>query len=192
MLPNVLLSGLNHLLKHEAWARTRLQAFAGQTARFELGAVKLHLHIGEDGLFQPAPDMQTAHVTITLGNDAPIKLLLDKNAALASAHISGAADLAETIGFVFRNLKWDMEADLAKLFGDIAARRLAQQGSRFLQWKKEAALNMARNVADYLLYEKPQLAARPIIEQFKADVLALSPKVETLEQRIAHLEKLNG
>jgi hypothetical protein len=58
----------------------------------------------------------------------PAKLLLDRDALFASVKLSGSADLAECLAFVFRNLGWDIEEDLASVLGDIPARRLALTG----------------------------------------------------------------
>lgn len=62
-----------------------------------------------------------AAVSITLPADAPLRALTDRPALMASAQISGSAEFAECLGFIRRNLHWDVEADVSTLVGDIAA-----------------------------------------------------------------------
>ena len=131
MLPEIGLAGLNHLHSGEDWARSHLMPFSGQTFRIEVGSVALRLAITPEGLFRKQENADIAPaVTLSLPAEVPLRLLggLDeRSSVLASAHISGSADLADCLGFVFRNLRWDVESDLASLVGDMAAHRLARE-----------------------------------------------------------------
>jgi hypothetical protein len=77
-----------------------------------------------------------------LPDDAPL-IRADRSASLFSAAtISGSADLAETLGFVFRNLRWDIEHDLSRVLGDIVPGEPAA-GKGLAQWQLAAARNLA-------------------------------------------------
>ena len=188
MLLGTVLAAINHLLAGEDWARERLSPFAGQTARFEFGALTLPLAISADGLFVAAGRVAPADVTITLPADAPLRLLTDRGSLLSAAQLSGSAQLAENLGFVFRNLRWDVEADLAQFVGDIAAHRLVAVGSRVASWQRQQAVNLAANLAEYFTEENPTIARRDDVADLCAQVAALPPELDRLEARIAALE----
>jgi ubiquinone biosynthesis accessory factor UbiJ len=179
---------INHLLAGEDWARDRLTPFAGQTVRLETGVLARVFEITADGFFASADDEAPITVTIALPADAPLRALIDRPALFAAAQISGSAELAETIGFLFRNLRWDVESDLAGLVGDIAARRLVEGGKRIRQWQAEQATNLAHNLAEYFSEEDPLLARRRDLADFCGEVAALQERFLQIERRIAALE----
>ena len=188
MLLGTALAAINHLLAGEDWARQRLTPFAGQTARLEFGALALPLAISADGLFVAAGRAAPADVTITLPADAPLRALTDRESLFTAAQLSGSAQLAENLGFVFRNLRWDVEADLAQLVGDIAAHRLVAVGSRVASWQRQQAFNLAANLAEYCTEENPTIARRDDVAGFCAQVADLPQQLDRLEARIAALE----
>ena len=188
MLLGTALAAINHLLAGEDWARERLSPFAGQTARLEFGALALPLAISADGLFVAAGRDAPADVTITLPADAPLRALTDRESLFTAARLVGSAQLAENLGFVFRNLRWDVEADLAQLVGDIAAHRLVAVGSRVASWQRQQALNLAANFAEYFTEENPSIARRDDVEDLCAEATRLPDQVARLAARIAALE----
>lgn len=189
MLLPITLKAINHLLSGEDWALHRLQAFAGQTLRIELGRFALPLAIGADGLFvEQKPAEAPAVVTITLPPDTPARLILDRSSVLGSARISGSAELAECLSFVFKNLRWDAEHDLARIVGDIAARRVVDGGRRFASWQATQMTNLAGNVLEFLTTEQPTLVQRADVTGFATSVAKAKDAVEDLEARIAKLE----
>ena len=164
VLPGIFPAALNHLLAGEDWARARLQPFAGQTVRLEAPPLALELTITADGGFAAA-------------------------ALMALAHIRGPADLADSLGFVLRNLHWDVESDLAAFVGDIAAHRLTRLGRRCVDWQRELARNLAENAAEYLVEERPTLVGRRDADRFSHDVGAAAARLAQLERRIDALER---
>jgi ubiquinone biosynthesis protein UbiJ len=189
MLLGAALGIVNHLLAGEGWARERLQPFAGQTARLELGALTLPLAISPHGLFVAGERNLAPSVTITLPADAPLRALTDRPALFASARLSGSAELAECLGFVFRNLRWDVESDLAQVVGDIAAHRLVAGGRQVVRWHQQQATNLAINLAEYFTEEDPAIARRLDLSDFCAEVARLPGELARLEARIAALER---
>ncbi|HXE40320.1 MAG TPA: hypothetical protein VN639_17795, partial [Azonexus sp.] len=115
----LLVSALNHLLQGEHWARERLFPHAGAQVAIIGGPLQLNLCIDEHGLLEASEPSGTPEVTVNLAADTPVRLLLDRSTLFSSVKISGAVDIAESLAFVFRNLRWDAEADLANLVGDV-------------------------------------------------------------------------
>jgi ubiquinone biosynthesis protein UbiJ len=194
MLRQSLVRILNHWLLQETWARTRLEPFAGQTVQLASGALSVSLTITDRGLFERAsPHLTTPSVTISLPADWPQQALAShtsRPAIFALARISGSVDLAEALGFVFRNLRWDVEGDLSLLFGDIAAHRLVKISQRFAAWHLDAAKRLAVNLTEFLVEESPGLARKTDIAAFCTAVDAIRGECDQLENRFQQLERL--
>lgn len=188
MLVDAALGWVNHLLADEDWARERLKAFAGQTVRLELGALTLPLAITASGYFAAGDRNAAASVTLKLPADAPLLALTDRPALRAATQISGAAELAESLGFVFRNLRWDAESDLALLTGDIAARRLLEGGKQLINWHQQQAKNLALGLAEYFTEENPTIARLQDVTTFCLEISSLQGALAELEQRVTSLE----
>lgn len=188
MLVNVALGWVNHLIADENWARERLKAFAGQTVGLELGALSLPIAITTSGYFAAGNRNAAANVTLKLPADAPLLALTDRPALRAATQISGAAELAESLGFVFRNLRWDAESDLALLTGDIAARRLLEGGKQLINWHQQQAKNLALGLAEYFTEEYPTIARHQDVTIFCREISSLKWDLAELEQRVTSLE----
>ena len=188
MLARPALALVNHLLRGEAWARDRLIGFAGKTALLQFGSGTLLVRIGDEGLLEAGAAGTPATVSITLPGDAPALALTDKASLLSSATISGSADLAETLGFVFRHLRWDIEHDLSQVLGDVLARRSLQFAKHLGQWQLVAARKLATGVSEYLTEENAAIVRRREIEKFSHEVEVLRDDCLRLEKRLAHVE----
>ena len=180
---------VNHLLTGEDWARTRLKSFAGQLVRFELGVTSLLLEITPAGFFRTTQSAVSASVVVSLPADAPLKLVTERASLLAAAQISGSAELAECLGFVLRNLRWDAESDLAQVVGDVAARRLLSGARQLAQWQLDQAKNLALNFAEYFTEEAPMIARQQDVAAFCLEVRQADEALTRLEKRVALLER---
>lgn len=188
MLDLALLQSFNHLLAAAPWAREKLAPFAGKRARLVLGPLPLEFRIAPDGTFESLGTDEPA-VEIVLPATAPLALLQGREAMMRGAHISGAADFAEALGFVLRKLEWDAEEDLSRVVGDIAAHRIARAAGDFAAARAEAGRRLAENVAEYLRYEQPAGVGKPAMRAFAAAVDTLRQDVDTLERRLAALQQ---
>jgi ubiquinone biosynthesis protein UbiJ len=178
---------LNHLLAREDWARQRLQPYNAQTARIEGGPVQLTMTVDELGAFRPGKPDEVAAVTITLPSDAPFRVLSDPSSILGAARITGAASFAETLAFVFRNLRWDYEADLAGIIGDIPAHRISRLLAEGVAWQQSAARKLGMNAAEFATEESGLVTSARELSRFAQDVDQLRDDAARLEKRISRL-----
>lgn len=185
----LVLLALNHVLSAESWAQERLRAHRGAHFRVEAGPFGLQLAIDQQGRFTVAGEASIPDVVLTLPSDAPIRLFLDRDALFSSVKLSGAADIAETLAFVFRNLRWDAEGDLAALVGDIPARRLVKFGRSLAQSLTAAARNAVSNIAEYGVEEAGLVAARRDVDDFGEGVRKLQDDFAALERRVSLLAR---
>lgn len=184
-----LVRGLNHLIDGAPWAAERLRPFAGQQLRIDGAPLPLQLAVTSDGGFAVPDDAGEPAVTITLPADFAVLFVVDREKVFANARLAGSADFAEALAFVFRNLRWDVEADLAGVVGDIAAHRLVRGGQAFAAWQRQAGGNLLANVGEYVIEEKRLVAARDDITAFARDVVELRDDAERLEKRLQRLER---
>lgn len=186
-LDKLLVSALNHLLQAERWARERLRPHAGAQIVIVGGPLRLNLRIDEHGLLVAGEPSGIPEVTVSLAVDTPARLLVDRSSLFASVKIAGSVDIAESLAFVFRHLRWDAEADLARLVGDVPARRLALLGGRLGHQAQDGARRLIDNMAEYAIEDSSLLAAKRDVISFGNAVDQLRDDLVRLEKRIARL-----
>jgi ubiquinone biosynthesis protein UbiJ len=183
---------LNHLLRGASWARDLLAPFAGRTARFETLPLPIQLTVGEDGLVAPAAAEASPAVTVRLTPGLMLRLAARDETAWREVEISGDTEFAAAINQVARNLDWDVEEDLTRIFGDIAGHRMAESGRALRRWGAQALDNTARSFAEYWTEERPLIAGARDIEAFNRAVDELRDGVARLEKRIDNLTRPPG
>lgn len=190
MLERGAVAGLNHLLSQQSWAAERLRPFAGRGVEIRCAPFPaLRLTILENGLLERASAETANALVIKLKPGAlPLLLARDENAR-GQIEIEGPADLAGAVDDLFRNLGWDFEEDLSKVFGDVVAHRLASGGKALAAWQREALQRLAENLAEYWVEERPMLVRPADAERFGRDAGALHDEVARLEKRIERLER---
>lgn len=178
---------INHLLRGATWARDELKRFAGRTARFDLAPLALSLAVQEDGRVVPAATDSLPAVTIRLTPGLLLRLAARDEAAWREIEAAGDADFATAINHVARNLRWDVEEDLSRAFGDIAAHRMAESGRTLRRWGEQALENTGRSFAEYWTEEQPLIAAARDLEAFNRAVDELRDDVARFEKRLENL-----
>lgn len=189
MLAAAFVAFANHLLESAPWARDKLSAHAGKTALFEVFPARLAFAVAADGRLQPAPPEVLPAVTIRLTHLTLLEVLAHSEGAWRKAEVAGDSDFAAVISQVASNLRWDVEEDLSRVVGDIAAHRMAQAGRAAAAWPKQAAVSMAENAAEYLTEEKAVLVTPLQAAEFMREVDELRDAVERLDKRIERLSR---
>lgn len=187
MLEQAAILALNHLLQDAQWARERLAGVAGSSARFTLPGFLLEFTINADGTLAHSSSEQ-CDVAVSIPADALLAAATDFGAVMRKARITGSAELADTLAFVFRNLQWDVEEELSRIVGDIAARRLAEFGRRFAATQKETGARALDNVVEYLRDEQAALVGKASLAGFCDAVDGLRDDLARLEKRLQLLE----
>ena len=189
MLAAAFVAFVNHLLESAPWARDKLSAHAGKTALFDVFPARLALAVAADGRLQPALPEALPAVTIRLTHLTLIEVLADGEEAWRKAEVAGDTDFAAVISQLVSNLRWDVEEDLSRVVGDIAAHRMAQAGRAAAAWPQQAAKSLAENAAEYLTEEKAVLVTPLQAAEFMREVDELRDAVERLDKRIERLSR---
>jgi ubiquinone biosynthesis protein UbiJ len=191
MLDALAAAGINHLLRNAAWARERLQPFAGTSVCFVVPPMRSAFSISEDGTLLPGgPDVQPA-ATIKLTPALALRLVVLKDeSARAEVEVEGDAALAAALTRVLNTLRWDIEEDLSHVIGDVAAHRAARAGRAFVDWQRATAANIARAAGEYMTEEQPLVAGREALRAFAQDVDELRDDTQRLQKRIERLSQI--
>jgi ubiquinone biosynthesis protein UbiJ len=180
---NPAISAINHLLTSESWAREGLAKHAGKSARLSLPPLDLDIRVLPDGTLCGTEEIPDTRIRMT-----PSALFRTMNGEMAEIDMTGDIEFAKSLGFLFRNLKWDAEEDLSRFTGDVLAHRIATAATSLLSWQKEAALRLFGNFAEYWTEEQPILARKDDISRHLHEVDETRDDIERLEKRISKLE----
>ena len=181
-------AALNRLLDEESWARERLVPFAGETVEFRAPALpSLRFAITAQGRLSPAEAGAEPSLTVVLGPESLPALARGQEHFMHSVHVSGNAKLASEVLMLVRHLRWDAEEDLARIFGDVAAHRVAGAAKALLAWQADAARRLSESAVDFLVTEKRWLVTRAEHEALAAGVARLRDDLERLEARLRRL-----
>lgn len=189
MLSSAFVALLNHLLARAEWARERLIPFAGHPARLTLEAAGIDFTIATDGYIAASGETTEPEVTISAPVSALPGLIDGWERVMKSVRINGNAEMADALGFVFRNLRWDPEADLAALVGDVAAHRVHEGSQRLLAFQASAARAAGSNLLEYLTVEKGVLLAAERLAAHATELRALRDAVARLEKHVERVER---
>ena len=188
MLDALAAAAINHLLQGAAWARERMVPFAGASVRFHLPPASASFSIGEDGTLQPAASGVEPAAIIRLTPALALRLaLLKDESARAEVEVEGDAALAAALTRILGALSWDVEEDLSRVVGDVAAHRIGLAGRALLDWQAALAANVARSVGEYLTEERAVVPGREALHVFAAAVDELRDDTQRLEKRIQRL-----
>jgi len=191
--PELLIArALNALLQREPWAAERLGRHAGKSLRFTIGPLRAGFSIQASGQLRACDPAVVPDVSLTLGaehlNELPgILRSRDLAAITEKLHVQGDAALATLVSELARDLRWDIEEDLANVFGDIMGPALLRGGRAAVDLAQSAAQRAAGNVAEYLGEESRLMATRPALETFAAECAAMLQRLNALEQRVGDL-----
>lgn len=186
-LRELVLAPLNHVMRSEEWPLEKLRKHAGAEIRIESGALLFNIRLDEQGLFAADCVKEAPDVVLVLPADAPLRLIGDRENLFSSVRLSGAVEVAESLAFVLRHLRYDIESDLAPWIGDIAAHRLARAARALGEQVEQAVKRTGENFADYLTEDSELLPAKREIGNFVRDVDVLRDDVARLEKRLQRL-----
>ena len=185
---------LNKLLQREPWARERLARHAGKTVRFVAGSWVVSLSLQAGALVQASDPAIVPDVTLTipanrLGQLPQVLRSADPGEIAELMHVQGDAGLARVVSDLARELRWDIEDDLAAVVGDVAAMRLISGAKLFVGGVRQAGKRLAGNVGEYLSEESGVLLSRPAFYEWQQRIQSAQQRLAELEHTVAGLER---
>lgn len=192
MIEAALCGSINHLLRGASWARGELERHAGKIARFEIAPFAFSLAVLESGEVAPAAAGAVPAVTLKLTPGLMLRFAARDETAWKEVEVAGDTDFASVINHLARNLRWDFEEDLSRVFGDVAAHRMAETGRGFERWGERTAGHLGRTFAEYWTEEQPLIAGKRDLEEFNRAVDQLRDDAARLEKRLENLLRRQG
>jgi ubiquinone biosynthesis protein UbiJ len=174
---------LNRVLTDYALAREQLARHAPKEIALDIGPAHGRVRVTPAGEVEPVGTGGSGAADVTFS--VPLRLLprlaAKDEAAMREVKFEGDSELAALLADLSRHLEWDIEEDLSRVVGDIAAHRIVGAARSTHAWRQEAGQRLSANLAEYLTEER-----RAFITSQDLDSLARAN--ETLRDDIARLE----
>ena len=106
-----------------------------------------------------------------------------------AVHIEGDAEVAQTFSELLKQARPDLEEELSRVIGDVAAHQVGNVARSALGFARRAADTFAQNVAEYLQEEGRDVPSRTEADEFVTGVDRLRDDVDRLEARLQLLER---
>ena len=185
---NAACRGFNHVLETEPWACAELAKHAGKSILLELPFGQLAFSITSAGRLEALKELENPELALEVSAKALSDLIGSpgnlKEQAFKAVKITGDADLAQLIGRLAGQLRWEYEEDLARLFGDAPAHFAVQKGKKFISATRSAAGDLLDNLVEYVSEERKVLLNKRDFVVHKSELSDLRDSVDRLEKRI--------
>ena len=180
--------GINHVLSSEPWATGELARHAGKTILLKLPVGDLCFEITPAGLLAVSEASDTSSLVLEVSAKALSELTGStgslREQAFKAVKITGDADLAQLLGRLVGQVRWEYEEDLARLVGDAPANFAVRQGKKFVSASKSAASDLLSNVVEYVSEERKVLLNQRDFMAHKNELNELRDAVDRMEKRI--------
>jgi ubiquinone biosynthesis protein UbiJ len=177
----------NHVLRTAPVAMERLARHAGRTASFAVGPLRVALTVQTTGEVTGAVPGAVHDLRVRIPPPLLPRLAARDEAAWNEVGMEGDREFGDEIAFIARNLSWDVEEDLSRVVGDVAAHRAVSTARSLHRWGRDAALRLAQGAAEYWTEEAPLIASRVKVASFGEQVARLRDDIERLAARIEGL-----
>jgi len=118
-----------------------------------------------------------------IGSDARVRL------RTSPVTINGDAEIAEGFQELLRAARPELEEELSRHMGDVAARQVVNVIRGVTGWGRNAAVTFATNVGEYLQEEGRDLVTRTEMDEFLREVDEQREAADRLEARVARLAR---
>ena len=188
---------LNRHIAASSRARALLAELDGRSMelRFTATPLRIRLAAGPEGVeVRPAGD-EPADAVI---EGTPFSFLrlatgeASKSIRAGGMDVKGDAEIAEGFRRLLDAARPDLEEELSRLTGDVAAHYLAGFARDALDFSRRAGDSIARSLAEYLTEESRDLPVRLEVEEFLEGVDRLRESVDRLDARVAMGERARG
>lgn len=178
---------LQHLMQQNSWTAPLLQPYAHKNVCIDFKVAQTTLTILNNGELAVAGETGQADATIHMPPSLAMRLLRQDPLAHSLIKIDGDAALGMAVGKILSAVRWDIEDDLSKVVGDMAAYQVVQMSQEKLQRWQSQAKNLSEMLVEYWQEEQPIIAKKTRVEQFNQSVDQLREDTDRLQQRVDRL-----
>ena len=187
-------SVLNRNIAASATARALCQRLTGKVLLVRFTGLPLTIQFQCDGERMTLDSSVTATANATL-TGTPLSFLQlagsrsEAAVRTGAVHIEGDAEVAQTFSELLKNARPDLEEELSRVIGDVAAHQVGNAARSALAFGRRAADTFAQNVAEFLQEEGRDVPTRTEAEEFMAGVDKLREDADRFEARLQRLER---
>jgi ubiquinone biosynthesis protein UbiJ len=188
---------LNRNIAASSAARALCRRLDGKVMALHVEGMPLSIYFKSNGE-QMSLDTQHEGTPNATLSGTPLSLLRmagpAPEAALrtGSVHIHGDAEIAQTFSELLKQARPDLEEELSRVIGDVAAHQVGDMARSALGFARRAADTFAQNVSEYLQEEGRDAPSRTEADEFITGVDKLRDDVDRLEARLSLLERKRG
>src|SRR5207302_8604760 len=129
----------------------RLASFAGEALELRLAFLPpLRVQVGAEGRIEPGGPQPGALITLS--------------------GIIGSGPFADELRYLARHLRPDVEEELSRFLGDVAAQRIGDRMRAIARWPRHAALPAREDPPHYAIKEHRMLVRRAELAQLATDI----------------------
>jgi ubiquinone biosynthesis protein UbiJ len=183
---------LNRVLSDYPLAREQLARHARKEIAICIGPAQGRVRVTPHGEVEPvgAGGTAAADVSFTIPVGLLPRLAGKDEAAMREVKFDGDSELAALLADLSRHLQWDVEEDLSRVVGDIAAHRIVDTARRTHAWRQEAGERLTANLAEYLTEERHAFITTRDLESLaranetlRDDLARLDARLDLIQQR---------
>ena len=188
---------LNRRIAGSSRARAILDGLAGRSMEIRFAATPLRVRMAAaSGTLTVRPAGDEPADAVIEGTPLSFLRLATGDAAKSiragGMDVRGDAEIAEGFRRLLEAARPDIEEELSRFTGDVAAHYLAGFAREAADFGRRAGDTFARNAAEYLTEESRDLPVRLEVEEFLEDVDRLREAVDRLDARVAARERARG
>jgi ubiquinone biosynthesis protein UbiJ len=190
-------SALNRNIAASAAARVLCKRLDAKVMAVHISGLPLSIFFKSQGEHMSLDTQHEGTPNATLSG-TPLSLLRMAGPAPEAAlrtgnvHIEGDAEVAQTFSELLKHARPDLEEELSRVIGDVAAHHVGNAARSALGFARRAADTLAQNVSEYLQEEGRDVPSRTEAEEFITGVDTLRDDVDRFEARLALLERKRG
>lgn len=183
----------NRVLSDFSAASAQLSAHAGKVIVMHIGPICTQYRIGVSGYFEPvgvSSNQLTESANLILKIPLPIwiRLVSQDMSALHVISFAGDSELAADLFSLMTQIEWDIEEDLSRTIGVVAAHRTINTIQRLNRWCLSAHDRIHNNIAEYIYEELGTALGLGELEQL---IFANETMRDDIARLEARLNKLN-
>lgn len=195
MLLSALESTLNRNIAASSAARALCTRLTGKSLRLHLTGLPVELDLRADGERIQLTRSNATAADATLSG-SPLGLLSlaqqqAKSTTGSSVRIEGDAEVAQGFSELLKHAKPDIEEELSRIVGDVAAHQLGNTVRSLLGFGRRVGDTFLQNAGEYLSEEGRDVPSKTEAEELNRDVDTLRDDVERFEARLTLLERRN-
>lgn len=189
-------SVLNRNIGASAAARSRCKRLDEKVLAVHVEGTPVSLYFSSHGEHMTLDTIHDGTPDAVLSG-TPLSLLRLAGPAPESAlragtvRISGDAEVAQTFRELLEHARPDLEEELSRVIGDVAAHQIGNIVRTATGFARRASETFLQNVSEYLSEEGRDVPSRTEAEEFVAAVDTLRDDVARFEARLALLESRN-